>query len=278
MRLAGHHALVTGGGTGIGAAIARALAAEGAKLTLVGRRIEPLESVATELRSSRAKSRRVGTDSEIRPSTTVGTSEGVEALVCDVTDRAQVDAAFDQARAANGPVTILVNNAGAVESAPFARVGDDLWRRTMAVNLDALFHCCQAALPDLRAAAAGRIVTIASTAGLKGYAFSAPYVAAKHGAIGLTRALARELAATAITVNAVCPGFTDTGLVAEAVALVSAKTGRSEAEARAELLRHNPQGRLIDTVEVANAVVWLCLAESGSVTGQSIAVAGGEVM
>lgn len=258
MRLAGHHALVTGGGTGIGAAIARALAAEGAKLTLLGRRLDPLESAAAKIRSSRAKE--------------------VEALVCDVTDRAQVDAAFDHARAANGPITILVNNAGAVESAPFERVGDDLWRRTMAVNLDALFHCCQAALPDLREAAAGRIVTVASTAGLKGYAFSAPYVAAKHGAIGLTRALARELAATAITVNAVCPGFTDTDLVADAVALVSAKTGRNEAEARAEFLRYNPQGRLIDPAEVANAVVWLCLAESGSITGQSIAVAGGEVM
>lgn len=252
MRLSGHHALVTGGGTGIGAAIARALAAEGAKLTLVGRRREPLEETAAQI---------------------------CAALVApaDVTSRGEVDRAFALARDAQGPVTILVNNAGAAESAPFARVTEEAWRRAMAVNLDALLHCTQAALPDLLEAEAGRIVTIASTAGLKGYAYTAPYCAAKHGAIGLTRALAAELAKTRVTANAVCPGFTDTGLVAEAIERIRAKTGRSDAEARGELARFNPQGRIVDPEEVANAVVWLCLPESRSITGQAIAVAGGEV-
>jgi NAD(P)-dependent dehydrogenase (short-subunit alcohol dehydrogenase family) len=252
VRLQGHHAVVTGGGTGIGAAIARALGAEGAKLTLVGRRREKLEEVG---------------------------SEPFDALVspADVTDRDQVEQCFATAREAQGPITILVNNAGGAESAPFAKISDEAWRRTMAVNLDALLHCCQAALPDLLAASAGRIVTVASTAGLKGYAYSASYVAAKHGAVGLTRALAAELATTNVTVNAVCPGFTDTEMVAAAAAKIEAKTGRSAGEALAELARFNPQGRLVAPEEVAQAVLWLCLPESGAITGQAIAVAGGEV-
>ena len=251
-RLTGHHALITGGGTGIGACIARALAAEGAKLTLVGRRREKLEQVG---------------------------SEDFDALVspADVTSRKEVEDCFAIAREAQGPITILVNNAGAAESAPFAKLTDEAWRRTMAVNLDALLHCCQAALPDLLAAEAGRIVTVASTAGLKGYAYTAAYVAAKHGAVGLTRALAAELARTKVTVNAVCPGFTDTELVAEAIANIRSKTGRGEEEARAELARFNPQGRMVSPEEVAAAVLWLCLPESRSITGQAIAVAGGEV-
>lgn len=252
-RLAGNHALVTGGGSGIGAAIARALAAEGAALTLVGRRRDALEAVAATL-------------------------PGAALAVADVTVRAEVDAAVAAARAAHGPVSILVNNAGAAPSAPFSKTSLDQWRAAMDINLDAMFHCCQAALPDLRDAAAGRIVTVASTAGLKGYAYTAAYVASKHGAIGLTRALAVELAATRVTVNAVCPGFTDTAIVADAVATIRTRTGRDEAAARDELARFNPQRRLIDPQEVADAVVWLCLPSSRSVTGQSIVVAGGEVM
>jgi NAD(P)-dependent dehydrogenase (short-subunit alcohol dehydrogenase family) len=252
MFLQGKTALVTGSTSGIGLAIARALAAEGAKLTLVGRRREKLEEVG---------------------------AEPFDALVspADVTDREQVEACFAIAREAQGAITILVNNAGAAESKPFAKVSEESWRRTMAVNLDALLHCCQAALPDLLAAESGRIVTVASTAGLKGYAYSAPYVAAKHGAVGLTRALAAELARTSVTVNAVCPGFTDTEMVADAVANIQGRTGRSAEEARAELAKFNPQGRLVDPDEVANAVLFLCLPESRSITGQAIAVAGGEV-
>ena len=252
-RLAYEHAVVTGAGTGIGAEIARALAAEGARITLVGRRREKLQEVA----------RRLGSP-VIAPA--------------DVTDRAEVEAALAHARATHGPVTILINNAGAAESAPLGRTTDEMWRRTIAVNLDAVFHCCQAALPDLVAARTGRIVTIASTAGLKGYAYTAAYAAAKHGAVGLTRALAAELAKTKVTVNAVCPGFTDTDIVAAAVANIGKKTGRNQADALTELTRHNPQGRLVTPQEVAAAVLWLCLPESGSINGQAIVVAGGEVM
>ncbi|MBA3677496.1 MAG: SDR family oxidoreductase [Sphingosinicella sp.] len=253
MRLSGHHALVTGGGTGIGAAIAKALAADGAKVTLVGRREDKLRETAARI-------------------------EGAAIAVADVTSRPQVDASFVAARAAHGPVTILVNNAGAASSAPFAEVREQDWRSIMAVNLDALLHCCQAALPDLLAAPSARIVTIASVAGLKGYAYVAPYVAAKHGAVGLTRALATEFVKTALTVNAVCPGFTETDMVGAAVQNIQAKTGRGADEARAELARFNPQGRLITPEEVASAVLWLCLAENGSVTGQAIPIAGGEIM
>jgi NAD(P)-dependent dehydrogenase (short-subunit alcohol dehydrogenase family) len=252
-RLAGTHALVTGGGSGIGAAIARTLADEGAAVTLVGRRREPLEMVAARL-------------------------PGAAIAVADVSLRQDVDAALADARAAQGPISILINNAGVAPSAPFARTTLDQWRAAMNVNLDALFHCCQSALPDLRAAQAGRIVSIASTAGLKGYAYTAAYAASKHGAIGLTRALALELAATNVTVNAVCPGFTDTAILVDAVETIRTRTGRSEADARAELAKFNPQRRLIDPQEVADAVAWLCLPSSGSVTGQSIVVAGGEVM
>ncbi|NNC71923.1 MAG: SDR family NAD(P)-dependent oxidoreductase [Sphingomonadaceae bacterium] len=252
-RLHGHHALVTGAGTGIGAAIARALDAEGATLTLVGRRRAPLEAVAHDL-------------------------AGALAVPGDVTRREEVDAAFEMAHAAHGPVTLLVNNAGMARSLPFAKLSVGDWREIIDVNCNALFHCCQAALPDLLKAEAGRIVTIASTAGLKGYAYSAPYVAAKHGAIGLTRALAAEFAKTDLTINAVCPGFTDTDMVGETVERLSGKTGRDAEEIRADIAAFNPQGRLLDPAEIASAVIWLCLPENRSITGQAIAVAGGEVM
>jgi NAD(P)-dependent dehydrogenase (short-subunit alcohol dehydrogenase family) len=230
MSLAGHHALITGGGTGIGAAIARALAAEGAKLTLVGRRREKLEEVA---------------------------SGDFDALVApaDVTSRGEVDRAFALAREAQGPITILINNAGAAAGMPFAKVTEQLWRDMLAVNLDGMFHCCQAALPDLLAAEAGRIVTIASMAGLHGFAYAAPYIAAKHGAVGLTRALAAEYAGTNLRVNAVCPGFVDSDMTVQSVANITAKTGRSAEAARAELARLNPSGRLIAPAEVAAVVL-----------------------
>ncbi|AKM08485.1 SDR family NAD(P)-dependent oxidoreductase [Pelagerythrobacter marensis] len=252
------HALVTGGGSGIGAAIARALAAEGARLTLVGRTRGPLEETANALRT--------------------GYGADVHVAIADVSDREAVDTACAAARAQHGPIGILINNAGIAPSAPFASVTAEAWRKTIGVNLDALFHCTQSALPDLLAAPAGRIVTVASTAGVKGYAYTAPYVASKHGAIGLTRALAAEYARTALTVNAVCPGFSDTGIVDTAVARIQTATGRSADQAKAELTRFNPQRRLIEPAEVAEAVAWLCRPSSRSITGQTIMVAGGEVM
>jgi NAD(P)-dependent dehydrogenase (short-subunit alcohol dehydrogenase family) len=245
MRLEGHHALITGGGTGIGAAIARALGAEGAKLTLVGRRRDKLEEVGCG-----------DFDALVAPA--------------DVTVREQVDAAFAIAREAQGPITILVNNAGAAAGMPFAKVTPDLWRDILAVNLDGMFHCCQAALPDLLAAPAGRIVTIASMAGLYGFAYAAPYIAAKHGAVGLTRALAAEYAGRNLRVNAVCPGFVDTDMTVQSVSNIVAKTGRSEETARAELALMNPSGRLISPEEVAGAVLDLVLSERN---GEAVEIA-----
>lgn len=244
MRLAGHHAVVTGGGSGIGAAIARALAAEGARLTLVGRRRDRLEGVAAAI--------------------------GAGVAPADVTSRAEIDQAFAAARDARGPITILVNNAGAAQSAPFAATSAAMWQRILAVNLDAVMHCCAAALDDLLAAEGGRIVTVASTAGLRGYAFTAAYCAAKHGAVGLMRALACEYARTRLTANAVCPGFTDTDLVAEAASTIRERTGRSEAEARAELARLNPSGRLIAPDEVALLVRDLVLSDRN---GEAVEIA-----
>jgi NAD(P)-dependent dehydrogenase (short-subunit alcohol dehydrogenase family) len=180
--------------------------------------------------------------------------------LADVTDRRQVDAAFAAARAAHGPITILVNNAGAAAGVPFAKVSEELWRDMLAVNLDGMFHCCQAALPDLLAAEAGRIVTVASMAGLHGFAYAAPYIAAKHGAVGLTRALAAEYARTNLRVNAVCPGFVDTDMTVQSAANISAKTGRSDEEARAQLAGLNPSGRLISPQEVAASVLDLVLS------------------
>jgi NAD(P)-dependent dehydrogenase (short-subunit alcohol dehydrogenase family) len=243
-RLRGQHAVITGGGTGIGAAIARALAAEGAKLTLVGRRREPLEKIATETRALVAPA--------------------------DVTVREEADRAFALARDTHGPISILVNNAGAAAGAPFARVTDQLWRDMLAVNLDGMFHCCQAALCDLLAHDSGRIVTVASMAGLHGFAYAAPYIAAKHGAVGLTRALAAEYSRTGLRVNAVCPGFVETEMTVQSVSNITAKTGRSEEEARSELARLNPSGRLIAPEEVAAAVLDLILSDRN---GEAVEIA-----
>jgi NAD(P)-dependent dehydrogenase (short-subunit alcohol dehydrogenase family) len=252
--LTGQHALVTGAGQGIGAAIARMLSAEGASLTLLGRRREPLEQVAGTLDT---------------PATVV---------IADVADAQAVARAFEALRAARGALSILVNNAGQAESAPFRRTSSELWARMIAVNLTGTFHCTQAALSDLLTARAGRIINIASTAGQRGYAYVSAYSAAKHGVVGLTRSLALELATSSVTVNAICPGFTETEMLQESLDTIVAKTGRTEDAARAELVKTNPQGRLVQPDEVAAAVRWLCADAARSVTGQCISVAGGEVM
>jgi len=253
--LSGRHALVTGAARGIGAEIARTLAAEGAVLTLLGRDREALQRVADTLPA--AASHRV--------------------VAADVADPAAVQQAFAQARAALGPLSILVNNAGAAESAPFLKTSVELWQRMLSVNLTGSFLCTQAALPDMLGAGWGRIVNIASTAGQKGYAYVAAYTAAKHGVIGLTRSLALEVARKGVTVNAVCPGYTDTDILRNSVANVVGKTGRSEADALAEFSSVNPQRRIVQPSEVADAVRWLCGEGAASVNGQSISVSGGEV-
>jgi NAD(P)-dependent dehydrogenase (short-subunit alcohol dehydrogenase family) len=175
-------------------------------------------------------------------------------------------------------VDILVNNAGQAASAPFGRTDDALWQRMLDVNLTGAYHCIQAALPGMVDAGWGRIVNVASTAGLTGYRYVAAYCAAKHGLVGLTRALALEVAGRGVTVNAVCPGYTETDIVADAVANIVRTTGRSEEQARAGLAAANPQGRLVRPGEVAHAVAWLCMPGAAAMNGQAIAVAGGEVM
>jgi NAD(P)-dependent dehydrogenase (short-subunit alcohol dehydrogenase family) len=250
--LSGKHALVTGGSRGIGAAVASILISHGARVTILGRS---------------------GTSSSAGDQ--IARSHFVKSDVSDIED---VKKAFDSARAKFGEIEILVNNAGQAVSASYLKTDGKLWRRMMAVNLDGTFHCTQAALPAMLAAGWGRIVNIASTAGLVGYSYVTAYCAAKHGVIGLTRSLALEVAAKGVTVNAVCPGFTDTDIVKESVANIVAKTGRTPEQARADLASRNPQKRLVLPEEVANAVAWLCLPGSEAVTGQSIAVAGGEVM
>lgn len=256
-KLEGRHALITGAGSGIGAAIARALLAEGALVTLAGRRRAPLDALAKD----------------------VGGTGTFIADGFDVTSPQAISAGLEKARAAFGPVSILVNCAGEAPSAPFEKTTLEMWSHVLSVDLTGVFNVTRAVLPDLKAHGQGaRIINVASTAGLAGYAYVSAYCAAKHGVIGLTRALALELAKKGVTVNAVCPGFTDTPIIAASIAAIVEKTGRTPDEALAEFTKSNPQGRLVKPEEVADSVVWLASPGAASINGQAIVIAGGEVM
>ena len=256
--LSGRHAIVTGGSRGIGAAVARELAGRGADVSLIGRDPARLEATRRELES------RFGRRALAAPA--------------DVTDAAAVSRAILHAVEALGPPYALVNNAGAAESAAFLDSDDRLWRRMLDANLMGAVFCCRAVLPAMCARREGRIVNVASTAGLKGYRFVSAYAAAKHALVGLTRSLALETARDGITVNAVCPGYTDTELLAESVRRAAARTGKPEAEIRGVFAAANPQGRLVTPEEVAGAVAWLCDPAQAAVTGEPIVVDGGSLL
>lgn len=249
--IVGRHALVTGGGSGVGRAIALALADAGVDVTICGRREAALAGVA-------------------------GENKRISGLAADVTDEAEMTALYAKAEAARGPIDIVVANAGMSGSAPAHRTSLADWQRTLEVNLTGSFVTVKPALAGMAARKTGRIIFVASTAGLKGYGYVAPYVAAKHGVVGLMRALAVETAKTGVTVNAVCPGFVETEMLEESVQRIVDKTGRSVDEARASLASVNPQGRFIQPQEVAAAVIWLCGDAAGSITGQAISISGGE--
>jgi len=234
------HAVVTGASRGIGAAIADALETEGFRVSRLAR-------------------------------------SGAATIRCDVAEADSVTTAFAEARARHGPIHVLINNAGQTVSAPFAKASLDSLRRMLDVNLVGAWQCTQAALPDMLDAGWGRIINVASTAGIAGYPYTAAYCASKHALVGLTRSLAKELARRHVTVNALCPGFTDTDMVGAAVTRLAAASGRSEADARMTLAAFNPQHRLIRPEEVASAAVWLCRADAEGMTGQTLSISGGEI-
>ena len=245
------HAVVTGGGTGIGLAVAQALAARGHLVTIMGRSEQTLAAASASL-------------------------TGGGHVVCDVTDDASVADALARAQAARGPVRVLVNNAGAVATAPFEKTGLDAWSAALEVNLLGAVRMIKAALPSLKAQDWARVINIASTAGLKPYAYVSPYVASKHALVGMTRALALELAKTCVTVNAVCPGYTRTAIIERAIETIAARTGRDAAAAEAVFTGGNPQGRLVAPEEVADAVAWLASPQAGAINGITLSVSGGE--
>ncbi len=293
--LAGKHAVVTGGSRGIGLAIAQTLVDAGASVTVMARDAARLDAAVAALqvrlderiacRSGLAREASSATGESRAsplPQGTEGTKQRLFSAVVDVANEASVNAAFAAARAANGPVDILINNAGVAESAPFAKTPVEQFQRLLDINLKGVWLCTQAFAAGLPMAAAAdgawrHVVNVASTAALKGYAYVAAYCAAKHGVLGLTRALAQEWARRRVTVNAVCPGYTDTDIVAAAVANIAAKTGRDAEAARAELARGNPQAQLVTPAQVANAVLWLVSPGAESINGQAISVSGGEI-
>ena len=249
------HALVTGAGSGIGAVIALSLAEAGYRVSLLGRRLEPLATTAASA------------------------PEGsCQTLTCDVGKEEDVATSFSAATETFGPIDVLVNCAGMAPTAPFHKLTSEQWQAVLNTNLNGVFHCTSRVIADMRERRDGRIINIASTASLKGYAYVSAYCAAKHGVLGLTRALALETAELGITVNAICPGYTDTDIIRQSVQQIVEKTGRSEEQALAQFTNTNPQGRLIQPDEIAGTVLWLCSDAARSVTGQALSISGGETM
>jgi 3-hydroxybutyrate dehydrogenase len=247
--LEGRHALVTGGGTGIGASAAAHLRSAGAKVSLLGRRLEPLQETAKRISG--------------------------HAVSCDVTRPDQIANAFDEARTVNGPIELLIVNAGIAESAPFHKMTRDSWDRIIATNLTAAFDCASAAIGDLLASEHGRLVFVASVASLRGVPYAAHYAASKHGLLGLMRSLAAEYAKTQLTVNAVCPGYVDTPMTDQSVARVSEITGRSDEDSRGLITNMNASARLVHPDAVGTMILTLCLPQSQDVNGAAIAIDGG---
>ena len=253
MSLTGHHAVVTGAGSGIGRATAERLAEAGCQVTLIGRHLARLSETADRIGNL------------------------AFAASADVTDTDGLAAAIEAGRDRFGPIDILINNAGGATSGSFLKTDAEALRAMLALNLEAPAEASRLVLPGMLTRRWGRIVNVASTAGLKGYPYVSAYVAAKHGLVGLTRALALEVASKGVTVNAVCPGFTDTDLVARSVEAIIGKTGRTEEDARAALAASNPQGRLITPDEVATTIVWLCSDGASGINGAAVPIAGGEL-
>lgn len=247
MSVAGKHVVVTGGGSGVGARIARDFAAAGAQVTVVGRRLEPLDEVAHEI--------------------------GGQALQADVTDRAGLEASL----AKLAPAQIAIANAGAAHSVPFAKMSESDLTAMLTVNLVGVFNLWQITAAPMQKSGWGRLIAVASTAGLKGYPYVSGYCAAKHGVVGMTRSLAMELGRTGVTVNAICPGFIETPMLERSIANIVEKTGLSEDDAAKSLRRGNPQGRFIQTDEVAGTALWLCSEAARSVNGHALSVSGGEI-
>lgn len=252
MSVDGKHVVITGGGSGVGAEMAEVMAHAGAKVTIMGRREAPLREVAKQ-------------------------HKFISWVTCDVTDADAVKDAFRQARGLNGPVDVVIANAGTAESVPFAKMTADDLTAMLSVNLMGVVNTWQAALPDMKSNDWGRMIAVASTAGLKGYPYVSGYVAAKHGVVGLTRALALELGASGITVNAICPGFIETPLLDRSIQNIVDKTGMSPEQAAKSLYKNNPQKRFIQTDEVAGTALWLCSDAARSVNGHTLTLSGGEI-
>jgi NAD(P)-dependent dehydrogenase (short-subunit alcohol dehydrogenase family) len=251
MSLSGKHAFITGGGTGIGLAAARVLAEQGVRLTLAARNFERVEEAASTLDAN--------------------------AVSVDVSNESSVEAAIDAARSRFGGIDILINNAGITPSAPLHKTSLAMWNEVLAINLTGAFLCTRAALPDMIERKWGRVVNVASIAGLMGDMYISAYCASKHGMIGMTRALAKEVARHGITANAVCPGYVETDIVTRAAENIAAKTKLNEDEARASLYAGNPQGRLIQPEEVASMIGWLCSDGAAATNGAALPISGGQI-